>query len=121
MPTQTTLTIQRLTMRVSLGWTESERAIPQTIALTIQLRLAAPHACKTDQLADTICYHTLIDTLRTHIEQRSYRLIESLGADCYQLIKQQVMTRAMVTVTIQKWPAIEGLTEGVCFSYGDSS
>ena len=120
MTIQTTLMIKRLIVPVTLGWTESERSVLQNIALTIQLRfIEPPRACETDQLADTICYHTLLDALRAHITTRSYRLVESLGAACYQLIKQQVSTRAWVTVSVQKWPVMDGLADGVCFSYGD--
>ena len=119
MPCQ--MTFHDLLLSVRLGWPKEERTDHQQVAVTLCLTFPEPPlACQTDQLADTICYHTLTEALKEGIRDKSFRLIECLAETLYQLTQAFLAnpeTRIQVHVT--KKPAIAGLTGGVTFSYGE--
>jgi len=114
------LSIRQLELSLFLGWPEDERAKKQTVLLDIDVHFAKPpQACVSDKLDETVCYDTLSQTIRQHIGERHFRLVEHLSSDLYQCIKPVFPTDARITVRVTKHPAIEGLRAGVCFSYGD--
>lgn len=115
------LSINQLTLAVSLGWPDHERLEKQTISLSFTVQFATPPlACNSDQLKDTVCYSLLIRDLRKLIETKTYHLIEHLGHDAYQHIKNHLQSEALVKVSVLKHPAIDGLMGGVMFTVGDA-
>ncbi|MHB1222296.1 MAG: dihydroneopterin aldolase [Gammaproteobacteria bacterium] len=114
------LKINQFALAVFLGWSAEERAATQKVALDIYLIFAkAPTACLTDDLKDTICYFELTEKLRNSFANRTFKLIEHLAHEVYQLIKTNTPTDTLVTVKLTKHPDIKDLQGGVCFSYGD--
>lgn len=112
--------IQGLELKINLGWTPDEQAKVQTIMLNITLAFLEPlPACLSDNLDDTICYDQLIRKIKSALAAKHFRLIEHVGFEVYQLIKNTIPIQTHVTTQITKKPKIEGLTGGVTFSYGD--
>lgn len=115
------LCLHRLELHVYLGWPDVERAEVQTIYADIDIDFATPpKACTTDALSDTFCYAELIDKIKIHLANQSFRLLEHLAAEIYQLIIKQLPENTKVLVMLTKFPQIEGLTGGASFSYGDA-
>lgn len=117
---KTSLSIRALELSVKLGWPHNERKEPQTIHLDIDVIFATPpKACDSDHLDDTYCYATIAEKIRQHFALSTIHLIEHLSKEIYLLLKPIYPQDANVTVRIYKHPKVEGLTGGVCFSYGD--
>lgn len=118
--TYSNIVIRQFELNVYLGWTEAERLQPQCISLDIFIRFPSePLACQTDELNDTFCYDTLTKTIKNHLQDQSFRLIESFAYTIYQLIKKSVLNECLITVGITKQPPIQELKGGVTFLYGD--
>jgi len=120
MTTYSKITLNNLELSVNLGWPQGERVKQQIVTLDVVLHFSKPPlACTTDQLADTYCYHTLINTIKKNLEQRHFRLIEHLGFELYQTIRQSLSSDTRIQLRLTKKPAILNLTDGVTFCYGD--
>lgn len=114
------LTLHQLVLSLHLGWQQEERAHPQSVWVDIELYFDDEiHACHTDQLTDTICYDTLVTTLKDHLIHREFFLIEHLTFEIYQIVKKNVSQKTGVNICVTKKPKIEGLLGGVSFIYGD--
>ena len=112
--------LNALKLDVFLGWPDAERMQQQTIFVDVHLRFPLPpKACISDDLQDTFCYDTLVKQIKTHLGHRHFRLLEYLGQDIYQCIKQNLQNDILVKIHLTKQPAIENLTGGVTFFYGD--
>lgn len=113
------LRIRGIELLINLGWEDEEREQQQVILLDIDVQFESlPKACTSDNLADTFCYAELITLLRNRFNTRPFRLIEHLSAEIYALLKTQIKN-ARITLHVTKHPNVEGLTAGVCFSYGE--
>lgn len=114
------IVLHRLEWKVNLGWSQEERAQPQTVFVDIKLLFKEPpKACTTDDLADTYCYDKLVQTIKTHIQSHEFRLIEHVGQTIYQICKKSLSDDISLSIKITKKPAIIDLTDGVSFFYGD--
>jgi len=119
---EASLTIKKLEFFLNIGWGEEERAQKQSVFVDIQLFFSKPpNACKTDELSDTFCYDALIQQLKNTIQSKEFRLIEHVAHQIYHLT-QSILSQKnelKIKIFITKFPPIFGLTEGVCFQYGD--
>jgi 7,8-dihydroneopterin aldolase/epimerase/oxygenase len=61
------------------GVGEEERAEPQEIQLDVELLLDLAAAGASDALEQTVDYSAVFEICRSHVEERSYRLLEALG------------------------------------------
>jgi dihydroneopterin aldolase len=114
------IAIQQFELHVSLGWPDDEREQLQPILLDILIRFPiAPRASETDQLDDTFCYALLTEKIKNNITSRTFRLIEFLGREIYQLLKSDLPKDCFITIGITKNPPIPALKGGVQFWYGD--
>jgi len=118
--THTTLQIRGLELCVHLGWPVDEILKKQIVLLDVHLIFSKPPAgCQSDNLDDTVCYSALVKSIRKFTETKEFHLIEYLSCELYHFIKSQLPADARMSVRITKHPKIEGLTNGVCFSYGE--
>lgn len=114
------LSINGLELSVHLGWTEEECQREQIVLLEVDISFSdIPKACATDNLDDTLCYSALITTIREKINNKKFRLIEFLTHELYQIIKAYLPEGSKIMVRLTKYPPIQGLTGGVCFTYTD--
>jgi dihydroneopterin aldolase len=119
---ETSLTIKKLEFFLNLGWGKEERAEKQSVFIDIHLLFSTPpKACETDELNDTLCYDTLIQKLKNEMQSKEFRLIEHTAHDIYHFIQSNLHSenKLKIQIFITKFPPIFGLTEGVCFQYGD--
>lgn len=116
------ITLQGLELNVSLGWSSKERKTEQPVTLDVRIDfLEPPVACLTDELKDTHCYAVLIEQIKSSIATKNFRLIEHLGHEIYQTIKNFLSPETKVTISITKKPLITHLNGGVVFCYGDGA
>ncbi len=87
------LILDDISLYVSLGNLDKERATLQQVLLQIKLRfINLPLACTTDNLQDTICYAALACELQKFCDGRSFKLVEAFGYQLYQLLKEKIAT-----------------------------
>ena len=117
------LRIQDLRVHVRLGCLEDERATPQEVRLTVEIRFPqAPLGEATDELADTLDYGQLSAQLKRHVEQTEFRLIERIGRDCLDIGRRLAGPSDQVGVKVHKLhPPVEGLLGGAVYACGDFS
>lgn len=115
------LRLDALALQVRLGVTKEERAIPQEVRVTVELRFPeAPLAMNTDKLEDTIDYGDLAEAIRSRCEGPGFHLIEKMSQEIYAMIRAQLLAAAEVGVWVHKVrPPVEGLTGGSRFYCGD--
>jgi FolB domain-containing protein len=114
------LSLNGLTLDVFLGWPEEERQQKQIVKLDVTVHFSQPiQACVSDELADTFAYDRLVALIQEQTAVKSFRLLEHLGYEIYQLIKQAVPTNTRVEIVVQKQPPIPALTGGASFRFGD--
>ena len=114
------LWLRDLELSVNLGWPEEERHEAQIIGLDVEIYFPQPpRACISDQLDDTICYASCIAELKQQLAGKHYKLVEHLSHDIYTALKSLLPTETKVVLHVAKHPQIDGLTGGICFSYGD--
>jgi len=120
MKNYSSITLNSLELSVNLGWPQGERVKQQIITLDVAIHFSEPPlACTSDQLADTYCYDTLVNTIKASVATRNFRLLEHVGHEIHQLVKQSLRSDIRVHIRVTKKPAILNLTGGVTFSYGD--
>lgn len=110
------LCIRDLELRLHLGWPDNERLKEQTVYIQIEISFhELPRASRTDKLEDTFCYSKLINLIKEKTLGRHFHLIEHLTGELYNVIKE-LMPEHDVLLSITKYPAIEGLKNGVTFT-----
>ena len=114
----TSLSLKQLRVPVFLGVTSKERAEQQLVKIDLKLIFRdLPRACATDRLEDTLCYATLASNIRQFCSTKVFHLIEHLGYQLYQFIKQS-LAGVDINLCIHKNPPIEGL-DGSIFCISD--
>ncbi len=112
------LTLNSLSLMVSLGWGDEEREIPQKVLIDLSLRFPKlPKGCKTDELQDTFCYATLTKNLSHFCAQRSFKLIEHLGYELYGFLKKELGDLPL-SLSVTKFPPTKNL-DRCCFTLRD--
>ncbi len=95
------LLVEDISLDVKLGHSEEERSSLQRVLVQVTFGFEAiPLVCTTDNLHDTLCYATLIDELQTFCDDRSFKLIEALGYQLYQFLKQKIMATRSEKITV---------------------
>lgn len=118
---KSSIVLQQLELSLHLGWPESERLHKQKIMIDIHIHfIQPPSACITDELDEKINYEVLSKKITDTITPRTFRLIEHLGFELYQLIKTFLPENTLTAVCITKHPPILNLKGGVHFWYGDT-
>jgi dihydroneopterin aldolase len=117
------LSLQGLRLKVKLGWSENERAIPQEVSFDIRVRFPSlPNGCKTDQLSETLCYAKICQEIQDLCLHEEYRLIERLGYTVFSSLKNFIPDSVQLWLRITKVsppiPHLE-LQGGASFSIGD--
>ena len=114
------LKLKDLRLFVHLGCSAAERENRQEVALSASFQFKeSPPGEKTDQLQDTLCYAKASQELKCLVELKEYQLVESLGYESYQLLKN-LFPHSMVQVEVHKLhPPVENLRKGVVYLCGD--
>lgn len=115
------LRLKDLSLSVNLGVTPQERSQLQEILVSVEIRFASPPTgVKSDNLSHTICYSEVSDKIRNYCVGREFQLIEKLGGDIYQLLREITAKEDLVFIQVHKVaPPVEGLRGGAVFGFGD--
>jgi dihydroneopterin aldolase len=115
------LRLNELVLHLRLGCEESERARPQEVRVSIEIRFSSPPAAtESDRLTDTVCYARLSEALRAHCEAREYRLIERVGLDAYRVAREIAGPETALALSVHKIkPPVERLLGGAVYRCGD--
>lgn len=83
------ITIKDLAVHYCVGVPDAERAQPQRLLLTLELRFDFARAILRDDLRQTIDYYQVCQRLLRHGEGRSWKLIEKLADDLAVLVLRE--------------------------------
>jgi 7,8-dihydroneopterin aldolase/epimerase/oxygenase len=86
-----------------VGVPDEERAKPQRLLLTIEMKFDFAKAAKTDSIADTIDYFAVSQRLLKFGDGKSWKLIEKLAADICEMILSEFKPKK-VSAEIKKFP-----------------
>jgi dihydroneopterin aldolase len=85
-----------------VGVPDAERAQPQRLLLTVEMKSDFSAAAKSDGIADTIDYFAVTQRLLKFGDGKSWKLIEKLAADIADAILAEFKP-ARVTVEVKKF------------------
>jgi dihydroneopterin aldolase len=94
--------IKDLTVQYHVGVPDTERAKPQRLLVSVEMKGNFGKACETDELSATIDYGAVSRRLQVFGEGRSWKLIEKLAADIGQMILEE-FGAAGVEVEVKKF------------------
>lgn len=108
-----TIAVHGLRLPVSIGWTDAERAIPQTIHFDLTIDLPTPPAAvHTDALDDTVDYGAVCERIEHLVTGRSFKLIERLAGAVADELGDLLPGGSALTLVVTKErppiPAVEG-------------
>jgi len=115
------LKIKDFSLLIKLGVNLEERMVPQEILVSIEIRFKTPpKGTKTDQIDNTICYSDVCSIIENYLITREYNLIEKLGGDLFQLLREIIGRDNQIWIQVHKInPPIKGLRGGAIFCLGD--
>jgi len=89
-----------------VGVPAAERAKPQRLLLTVEMKPVSAKAARTDSIADTIDYFAVSRRLLKFGAGKSWKLIEKLAADVCEMILSDFKPQS-VRVEVKKFPIRE--------------
>jgi glycine hydroxymethyltransferase len=117
------LRLDRLELSVHIGCEPTERARPQKVAVSLAVYTrAAPAACVTDQLQDTLALEVVAERLRSVAETGSFALVEHLTQRLHDSLRELCAPGAEIELAVTKLaPPIPGLMGGMQFRIGPTA
>jgi dihydroneopterin aldolase/2-amino-4-hydroxy-6-hydroxymethyldihydropteridine diphosphokinase len=115
------LRIEDFSVQVHLGCGKEERLVSQEVRVSLEIRFPELlKAAKTDELTDTICYADLCEAIRKIAGLQEYKLIEKLGLDCFQAVRELAGPGNQIALEIHKVrPPVQDLQGGSIYRLGD--
>jgi dihydroneopterin aldolase len=80
------LLIQGLRVATRVGWTDEERNEPQTVLVDLDVEIDAARSARSDDLADTVDYASVIGEVSRLVASREERLLERLAAEVAEMV-----------------------------------
>jgi dihydroneopterin aldolase len=117
------LILEKLNLKVKLGYSAEERSLPQWVSVKIKLSFPhLPSACINDNLNNTLCYAALSKALQKFCDEHAFKLIEAFAYQLYQFLKKRIFEimheRIAIFLCITKNPQLPQL-EQASFSIDD--
>ena len=97
-----TILIEDLEVMYRVGTTESERAKPQRLLISIELAVDFRRAAATDNLGETIDYDSVCKRLLRFGENQQWQLIETLAVEIAETLLSEYSAQR-ITVEIKKF------------------
>ena len=110
--------IQDLEVSYRVGVLNEERAQPQRLLITLELRHNLQPAALSDALELTVDYAAVCQAVLQFGERREWKLLEKLAEDLWVELRQQFAIRG-VTLTIKKFVIPQAQWVGVRVVRGD--
>ncbi|MCH8991298.1 MAG: dihydroneopterin aldolase [Acidobacteria bacterium] len=115
------LKIGGILLPIRLGYSADERLNPQPVEIDITIRFETPpRGMVTDRLEDTVCYDTLVSTIKEVVSDREFSLVEFLANEIFTSLRNVVEPGNELRVTVRKVsPPLPEITKGAEFTVGD--
>lgn len=97
-----TIIIEELEVAFRVGVSDTERAQPQRLLITIELILDLTLALEKDDLRWTIDYAAVCERVKRLGENRNWRLIETLAAEIVEVLLRE-FGATTITVEVKKF------------------
>jgi len=78
--------VKNIRCETFVGIYDEERAKKQPLLVNIKIEYDAGNSPKSDDVADTLNYHPIVDRIKTHIEENSFHLLEKAVEDIGDII-----------------------------------
>jgi 7,8-dihydroneopterin aldolase/epimerase/oxygenase len=93
--------IPTMELHPHLGLGEEERSVRQKVSLSFLFEFTRlPNACHTDEISETLCYHTLWSRFNEVIEAQEFRLIEHLAKTLLDITEQSINEMGLGTTKV---------------------
>ena len=93
--------VKRAKYACNLGVGASERSKKQVVEVDLEIYCDVSKASKTDDVSFTINYSTVYNTIKTVIEEREYKLIETLAESIASTVLENFKTRKVLVRVIK--------------------
>jgi dihydroneopterin aldolase len=90
-----------LRVQTRVGWTDEERAAPQTILFDLDIETDAAASAASDDLGDTVDYGAVIGEVADYVGGRETKLLERLAAEVAEMVSARKGVKR-VTVEVAK-------------------
>lgn len=95
-----TISISGLAVETRLGVTAAERAVPQTVRISVSMGVDCTRAARTDSLRHTVDWSHLAERIRRVAGARERHLAETLASDvCTVVLSEERVAEAVVAVS----------------------
>ncbi len=102
------LLIQGLAVECRIGVSEEEQAKAQTMWIDLAMSIDAAKAARHDDVREAVDYAALVGAMTQCVQDKPYRLLETLAEDVAALILQQFGV-PQVTVRVKKRAPLPGI------------
>jgi len=100
--------IDDLRLSTLIGIYPREKAMPQTIEMSLQIGTSTANAGSSDHIGDTINYATVVERLRTELSAQHFNLLEKLAEYVAKLLLED-FGAIWVRVSIAKLGIMQGV------------
>jgi 7,8-dihydroneopterin aldolase/epimerase/oxygenase len=113
--------IDELRLSTLIGIYPREKAMPQTVEISLQIGASTANAGSSDDIEDTIDYAAVVDRLRSELAARHFNLLEKLAEYVADLLLKD-FGASWVRVSIAKLGMMRGVRRvGVVIERGAST
>lgn len=110
-PNQDCLLIEQAEVSCRVGETAKERAFPQIIYVSAQMMLSLKQAGHKDNLNLTVDYMKIIHSLKKHLGQQQFALIESIAESvAYIILQHKYVQEVSVKITKKVAPGVASVS-----------
>lgn len=97
-----TLSIKGLREAIHLGWHDAERSFPQVVTLDLTYVVSNEKVGTADDLAQTVDYSAVVQTVQDTLRARDWKIVEYLVAVVGDLLLEKFPLISSVTVSLRK-------------------
>ncbi len=93
------------------GVSPEERAIGGRVIVDVEMEYDLSLAGASDNIADTVNYADVFKTVRAHVEDQNFQLLESLAYRIVEALMARFPARAVTVYVRKQPPPIRGIVE----------
>ena len=113
--------IDELRISTLIGIYPREKAMPQTVEISLQIGTSAARSGESDAIDDTINYATVVERLRDELGQHHFNLLETLAEFVAGILLKEFKAR-WVRISIAKLGTMPGVRRvGVIIERGEKA
>ena len=101
------ISIRDLRVETRIGVTDEERATPRTVVICVDIWADLHSASKSDELADTVDYHTATVEIADMVRSSEAKLLEHLGHKVAEQVGALPRVERVAVEVIKEFPPIE--------------